>query len=146
MILIGLVLLVAAAVVGAVGVATNLGSTDALASSFNVFGVQITGSAGWLFLYGIVVGGIGMLGVGILYDDFFRRYEKWRELRETRRETEDLREENELLAEQLDVERAESVRAGAPADAVEGRGAQQPSAHRRARPLRFLGRGRNSRH
>jgi hypothetical protein len=121
MILIGILLLIAAAVVGAVGVATNLGSADALAGSFGVFTVDVTGPSGWLFLYGIVVGGAGMLGVGILYDDIFRRFESWRELRETRREADELRERNDLLADQLDVERAEHVAAhAAAADAAGG--------------------------
>jgi hypothetical protein len=128
MILFGILLLVAAAVVGAVGVATNLGGADALAGSFSVFGVDVAGPSGWLFLYGIVVGGVGMFGVGILYDDVFRRFEKWRELRETRREADELRERNDMLADQLDVERAEHVAAHAPAaggtagDAEAGKG------------------------
>ena len=137
--LIGLLLLVAAAVVGAVGVATNVGTTDALATSFNIFGFQIAGPSGWLFLDGIVVGGVGMVGVGLLYEDLFRRFDKWRELRETRRETKDLREQNEQLFEQLDTERDETVRAGAAGDED---GPSQAATSQRARRLRLPGRRR----
>lgn len=133
MILIGVLLLVAAAVVGAVGVTTNLQTSDALATSFNIFGVHVAGPSGWLFLYGIVVGGVGMFAIGILYEDLFHRYESWRELRQTRREAEDLREQNDLLAERLDVEHAENAAGMAKVDG----GGGSTSRSRRGRTWRF---------
>jgi hypothetical protein len=61
-VILGLILLVAATIVGLAGVLGNVGSGHALTSGFSVFGYDVTGSTGTLFLYGIVVGAIGMLG------------------------------------------------------------------------------------
>ena len=58
-IIIGLVILVAAVVVGVVGALSNGGSGHALTHHFAVFGYHVTGSTGTLFLYGIVVGALG---------------------------------------------------------------------------------------
>ena len=55
-IVIGLVILVAAVIAGAVGVLSNGGSGHALIRPFAVVGYHVTGSAGTLFLYGFVVG------------------------------------------------------------------------------------------
>ncbi|GAB2532178.1 hypothetical protein [Nocardia heshunensis] len=65
-VIIGLVILIAAVVVGLAGVLANGGSTHALTDNFAVFGYHVTGSTGLLFLYGIVVGGIGLAGLFIL--------------------------------------------------------------------------------
>jgi hypothetical protein len=61
-VIIGLVILIAAVFVGVAGVFANGGSTHALTDHFAVFGYHVTGSTGVLFLYGIVVGGIGIAG------------------------------------------------------------------------------------
>jgi len=60
-IIIGLVILVAAVVVGVAGVLSNNGSGHALTHPFALFGYHVTGSTGTLFLYGIVAGAIGAL-------------------------------------------------------------------------------------
>ncbi|GAB2514967.1 hypothetical protein [Nocardia heshunensis] len=65
-VIIGLVILIAAVLVGLAGVLANGGSTHALTDNFAVFGYHVTGSTGLLFLYGIVVGGIGLTGLFIL--------------------------------------------------------------------------------
>jgi hypothetical protein len=65
-ILVGLVILLAAVVVGVAGVLVNGGAAHALTDHFAVFGYHITGSTGTLFLYGIVVGALGMAGLGLL--------------------------------------------------------------------------------
>ncbi|WP_460696712.1 hypothetical protein [Nocardia thraciensis] len=65
-VIIGLIVLIAAVLVGVVGVFANGGSTHALTDNFAVFGYHVTGSTGVLFLYGIVVGGIGIAGLGLL--------------------------------------------------------------------------------
>jgi hypothetical protein len=64
--IIGLVILVAAVAVGVAGVLSNHGSGHALAHPFAVLGYHVTGSAGRLFLYGIVVGAVALLGLGLL--------------------------------------------------------------------------------
>src|ERR1700733_2205900 len=64
-IIIGLVVLIAAVIAGVAGVLANSGSSHALTHGFAVFGYHVTGSTGTVFLYGIVVGAIGLLGLGL---------------------------------------------------------------------------------
>ena len=59
-VVLGLIILVAAVVVGVAGVFNNVGSGHALTHGFSVFGYHVTGSTGTLFLYGIVVGAAGL--------------------------------------------------------------------------------------
>jgi len=65
-IVLGLVILVAAVVVGVAGVLTNHGSAHLLAHRFTVFGYHVNGSTGRLFLYGIVVGAVAVFGLSLL--------------------------------------------------------------------------------
>ncbi|WP_189094227.1 hypothetical protein [Nocardia jinanensis] len=65
-VIIGLVILIAAVLVGVAGVFANSGSAHTLTDDFAVFGYHVTGSTGVLFLYGIVVGGIGIAGLALL--------------------------------------------------------------------------------
>lgn len=62
----GLIVLVAALVVGVAVVLGNGGSGHALTHGFAVFGYHVTGSTGTLFLYGIVVGAIALAGLSLL--------------------------------------------------------------------------------
>lgn len=66
MIVIGLILLIAAVIVGVVGLMANGGDADMLTSDFSVFGYQVTGTTGTVFLYGIAVGVVGMFGLSLL--------------------------------------------------------------------------------
>jgi cytoskeletal protein RodZ len=65
-VVLGLIILLAAVVVGVAGVFNNLGSGHELTHGFSVFGYHVTGSTGQLFLYGIVVGAAALLGLGLL--------------------------------------------------------------------------------
>src|ERR1700746_3892207 len=65
-VILGLIVLVAALVVGVAGVLSNAGSAHALTHGFAVLGYHVTGSTGTLFLYGIVVGALAMLGLSLL--------------------------------------------------------------------------------
>lgn len=65
-ILLGLVLLIAAIVFGVTGIATNIGASHSIGNSFSIFGYHVSGSSGTLFLYGIVVGGVAILGLATL--------------------------------------------------------------------------------
>ncbi|WP_194819629.1 hypothetical protein [Nocardia sp. XZ_19_385] len=89
-ILIGLLVLIAAVIVGAAGVAANSGEFDASTGKFEVFDYSFTASAGELFLYGIVVGAVGMLGLALLLAGAVRASSRSRatrrELRQSRRE------------------------------------------------------------
>src|ERR1700678_359637 len=91
MILIGVVILIAAVVAGVAGVLTNSGSGHTLTHHFAVLGYHVTGSTGTLFLYGIVVGALAMLGLSLLLARARRTSRRGREarhgLRQSRRET-----------------------------------------------------------
>ncbi|MGC5162705.1 hypothetical protein ACLQ3J_08300 [Rhodococcus sp. DT1] len=90
LILLGLVLLLAAVVVGVVGVLTNGGEEHTITDGFSVFGYEVTGSTGTLFLYGIVVGAVGLLGLALLMSGARRSS---RRTRTARREAKDARKE-----------------------------------------------------
>ena len=66
MVIVGLVVLCVAVIVGTVGVLGNAGATHPLAEHFSVLNYHVTGSTGTLFLSGIVVGAVGLLGLSVL--------------------------------------------------------------------------------
>jgi hypothetical protein len=65
-VIVGLVVLLVAVIVGFMGVLTNAGPAHPLTEHFSVFGDHVTGSTGTLFLSGIVVGAVAMLGLSML--------------------------------------------------------------------------------
>ncbi|MFI9581309.1 hypothetical protein ACIHCQ_05580 [Streptomyces sp. NPDC052236] len=65
-VILGLIILLAAVVVGVAAVVTNSGSAHELTGGFSVFGFEATGSTGTLFLYGIVVGAAALFGLSLL--------------------------------------------------------------------------------
>src|ERR1700734_3701299 len=69
MVIVGLVVLLIGVIVGTVGVLGNAGATHPLAENFSVLGYHVTGSTGTLFLSGIVVGAVGLLGLSVLLAD-----------------------------------------------------------------------------
>lgn len=109
-IIVGLLVFIAAAGVAASGVAANSGTSHPLGDAFVIFGQSLTGlSTGQLFLFGIVVGVVGMLGLAMLLGAFNRRLASRgsrRELKGSRRESAALRLDRERLSQQLDDERA----------------------------------------
>ena len=64
-VILGLVILAAAVIAGVAGVLANGGHAHAV-SHFAVFGYHVTGSAGTVFLYGIVVGALALAGLSVL--------------------------------------------------------------------------------
>ena len=109
-IIIGLVILVAAVVAGVAGVLSNSGSGHALTHHFAVFGYHVTGSTGTLFLYGIVVGALGLLGLSLLLAGARRTSRRGREARrgltQSRRETAAASQDRDDLIGQRDTARA----------------------------------------
>ena len=109
-IIVGVLVFIAAAGVAASGVAANSGTTHPSGDAFVIFGQSLTGlSTGQLFLFGIVVGVVGMLGLAMLLGAFNRRLASRasrRELKGSRRESAALRVDRERLSRQLDDERA----------------------------------------
>ena len=113
MIIIGLVILIAAVVAGLAGVLSNSGSGHALTHHFAVFGYHVTGSTGTLFLYGIVVGALGLLGLSLLLAGARRTSRRGREARHgltrSRRETAAANRDRDDLLEQRETARANTA-------------------------------------
>src|SRR5580704_480237 len=107
--ILGLVILVAALIVGVAGVLGNGGSAHAV-SHFSVLGYHLTGSAGTLFLAGIVVGAAGLLGLVLLLAGARRTSRRGsaarRGLQQSRRETAAATQERDDLIGQRDTARA----------------------------------------
>jgi hypothetical protein len=109
-IIIGLVILIAAVVAGVAGVLSNSGSGHPLTHHFAVFGYHVTGSTGTLFLSGIVVGALAMLGLSLLLAGARRTSRRGREarhgLKRSRRETAAVSQDRDDLLDQRETARA----------------------------------------
>ncbi len=112
-VIIGLIILVAAVVAGVAGVLSNSGSGHGLTHHFAVFGYHVTGSTGTLFLYGIVVGALALLGLSLLLAGARRTSRRGREARrgliQSRRETAAVRQDRDDLIDQRETARANSA-------------------------------------
>ena len=123
-IIIGLVILVAAVVAGVSGVLSNSGSGHPLTHPFALFGYHVTGSTGTLFLYGIVVGALGLLGLSLLLAGARRTSRRGRQARrgltQSRRETATVTQDRDDLLGQRETARAytASTLGDGPADAA----------------------------
>jgi gas vesicle protein len=111
----GLVLLVAAVIVGVAGVLGNTGTSHSLTHGFSVFGYHVTGSTGTLFLYGIVVGAIAVFGLSLLLASARRSARRGRVarrgLKQSRRENAALSQDRDDMIDQRDAARAETASA-----------------------------------
>ncbi|MEV7884014.1 hypothetical protein ACWD3I_10900 [Streptomyces sp. NPDC002817] len=111
MIILGLVILVAAVVIGVAGVLSNSGSAHEFTGGFSVFGVDVTGSTGTLFLYGIVVGAAALFGLSLLMTGTRRTARRGRtarrELEQNRRETAAAEQDRGVLINERDSARAQ---------------------------------------
>jgi uncharacterized membrane protein len=140
-IIIGLIILVAAVVAGVSGVLSNSGGGHAV-THFAMFGYHVTGSTGTLFLYGIVLGAIGLFGLSLLMAGARRTSRRGSDarsgLRQSRRETAAVSQERDDLIDERDTARAQtasaqtaraqedSLPAGAPAPADDPVAVRQP--------------------
>jgi hypothetical protein len=108
-VILGLVILVAAVIVGVAGVLANGGHAHAV-SHFAVFGYHVTGSTGTLFLYGIVVGALALAGLSLLLAGARRTSRRGRDARRglarSRRETAAVSQDRDDLRGQRDAARA----------------------------------------
>ena len=107
-IILGLVILVAAAIAGVTGVLANGGQAHEV-THFAVFGYHVTGSTGTLFLYGIVTGALALLGLSLLLAGARRTSRRGREARrglaQSRRETAAVSQDRDDLIGQRDTAR-----------------------------------------
>ena len=112
-IIIGLVILVAAVVAGVAGVLSNSGSGHALTRPFAVFGYHVTGSTGTLFLDGIIVGAVALLGLSLLLAGARRTSRRGHAarqgLRQSRRETAAVSQHRDELIEQRNSARSDAA-------------------------------------
>ncbi len=129
-VIIGLVILLAAVIVGVAGVLGNSGSGHALTHGFAVFGYHVTGSTGTLFLAGIVVGAVAVAGLSLLLAGARRTSRRGsaarRGLRQSRRETAAVSQDRDDLIGQRDTARAYTA-------STLGNGAPGSDPHRGAR-------------
>jgi hypothetical protein len=135
-IIIGLIILVAAVIVGMAGVLSNGGSGHALTHPFAVFGYHVTGSTGTLFLYGIVVGALAVFGLSILLAGARRSARRGRDARQglaqSRRETAAVSHDRDDLLQQRDAARAYTASAlegGSTADDSQPQPQADPDGH-----------------
>jgi len=109
--IIGLFIFGIAAVLAVLGVGTNGGSAHSIQGDFALFGQHITGlSTGQLFLFGIIVGLVGAVGLNILRAFFVRGLasrDLQKELKRSRAETATLRGDFDRLNKELEAERAQ---------------------------------------
>gem|GEM_PF-408747 len=109
-VIVGLVVLLAAVIVGVAGVLGNAGSGHALTHGFAVFGYHVTGSTGTLFLAGIVVGAVALAGLSLLLAGARRTSRRGRAarrgLRQSRRETAAVSQDRDDLIDERDTARA----------------------------------------
>ncbi len=131
----GLLILMAAVGVAVAGVATNMGSGHQIGNTFALFGQHPTGlSTGQLFLAGVVVGAVAVVGLSLVLGPLTRRLASRgsrRELKSSRRETTVLRQDRDQLARQLHDEQTEQAGPDAaqePAPAAEPQPTQPPVA------------------
>jgi hypothetical protein len=107
-VILGLVILVAAVIVGVAGVLANGGHAHEV-THFAVFGYHVTGSTGTLFLYGIVVGALALAGLSLLLAGARRTSRRGREARRglarSRRETAAVSADRDDLIGQRDTAR-----------------------------------------
>lgn len=113
-VILGLIILIAAVVVGVAGVLTNAGGGHGLTHGFGVFGYHVTGSTGTLFLYGVVVGALAMLGLSLLLAGARRTSRRGqaarRGLAQSRQQNVEARQDRAELIDLREASRAEAVR------------------------------------
>jgi hypothetical protein len=114
LVIFGLIIVVAAVVVGAAGVLGNDGGAHGAAHGFSVLGYHVNGS-GTVFLYGIAVGAVGLFGLWLLLAGARRTARRGRDarrgLRQSRRETAAASKDRDDLIGQRDTARADTASA-----------------------------------
>jgi hypothetical protein len=103
-VIVGLIVLLVAVIVAITGVLANAGPAHPLTGNFSVLGYHVTGSTGTLFVFGIVIGALAMLGLSVLLAGARRTAGRGRdarrELRHSQRESAFLNRDRDLLLEQ----------------------------------------------
>src|ERR1700733_12404881 len=139
-VVIGLVILVVAVIAGVVGVLSNGGSGHALTHPFAVFGYHVTGSTGTLFLYGVVVGAVGLFGLSVLLAGARRTSRRGRAarrgLKQSQQETATVAQARDDLIDQRSTARAYTANTLG-SDAAHSATGQRPADGQRGRSWPF---------
>jgi len=139
-VILGLILLIAAAITGVAGVLGNAGQAHALTDGFSVFGYHVTGSTGTVFLYGIVVGTVAAFGLSMLLAGARRTSRRGsaarRGLKQSRLETTAANEARDDLINQRETAR---TYAGNKADDMSGDHRRVDPPDARSRGMRLFG-------
>lgn len=112
--ILGLIILIAAIIVGLAGIFGNAGAGHGLGAGgdFSIFGYHVTGSTGNLFLWGVIVGAIALFGLTLVMlgarRSARRSAQTKRELGSSRREAAVVDRERDDLIKQRDTARAET--------------------------------------
>src|ERR1700719_2963508 len=109
-VIVGLVVLLVAVVIGFTGVLTNAGPTHPLTENFSVLGYHVTGWTGTLFVFGIVIGAVAMLGLSVLLAGARRTAGRGRD---ARHQLENSQRETELWNRDRDQRLERQLRAAA---------------------------------
>jgi hypothetical protein len=124
MIALGLLLLVAAAVVALAGIFTNLGGSHQLGRTVDLLGYHLHGSTGKLLLVGVVIGAVGVLGLNMLLAGIGRGFKRTvsqrKERKLERQETKSVVQDRDQLATELAREHDARVEAERTAVATAG--------------------------
>lgn len=103
-VIVGLIILLIAVIVAVTGVLANAGPGHPLGGNFSVLGYHVTGSTGTLFVFGIVIGALAMLGLSVLLAGARRTAGRGRdarlELRRSQRESAFLNRDRDQLLEE----------------------------------------------
>ncbi|MFF2129389.1 hypothetical protein ACFVW1_29215 [Streptomyces olivochromogenes] len=115
-VILGLIIFIAAVVVGVAGVLTNSASGHELTGGFSLFGHEMIGSTGTLFLYGIVVGAAALFGLILLLTGVRRRSSRRgsvsrRGLKQSRGDTASAGRGRDDLVDQREPARADNANA-----------------------------------
>ena len=136
-VIVGLVVLLVAVILGFTGVLTNAGAAHPLTENFSLFGYHVTGSTGTLFLFGIVIGALAMLGMSVLLAGALRTAGRGRD---ARHELQRSQRETAFLNQERDQRLEHSQQVGAANGAVTGTAANPPAATTRGNRVPLLGR------
>ena len=107
LVIFGLVVLLVAVIVGFTGVLNNAGAAHALTENFSVLGYHVTGSTGTLFLFGIMIGALAMLGMSVLLAGANRTARSGRDARRELQRSQ--RDAESVVNRDRDVERGRPV-------------------------------------
>ena len=132
-VIVGLVVLLVAVIMGFTGLLTNAGAAHPLPDNFSVFGYHVTGSTGTLFLFGIVVGAVAMLGLCVLLAGARRTAGRGRD---ARRDLKNSQRETAFLNQERDQRIEHSQQVGA----ATGTAANPPAATTRGTKVPLFGR------